>query len=77
MVLAFSWVSSGRPARRTSWSNQGTLTSPRIASPHRPQASHLGQRTSGALRIAGQGWQHSVREALRNRQRFTRLERKK
>src|SRR6266516_2797576 len=39
MVLAFSWVSSGRPAWRVRWSNQGTVARPSRASAHSAQAA--------------------------------------
>src|SRR5512132_857115 len=50
MVLAPSWVSSGRRAWRSSWSNQGTVARPRTASAHSAQADQPGHHRGRAGR---------------------------
>ena len=56
MVLASSWVSSGRPAWRVRWSNQGTVARPSRASAHNAQAAtpaHRRGRTRRAAALTG------------------------
>jgi hypothetical protein len=53
MVLRWSWVRSGRPARRSRWSNQGTAPTPRMASAHHAHAATPGHQRRRADRAAG------------------------